>query len=104
MLSPQDLAAVQALIRQESDRLLAAIQALLDDHRPVPHVLVTTEQAAHLLGLSRPALLALIATDPPALPYQWAGAHRRLKLADVMAYKEQLHGPRPQDPSDSLDS
>lgn len=47
---------------------------------------LTTQQAADLLGISRPTLIK--ALDEDKLPYTRAGSHRRLALTDVLDYRE----------------
>jgi excisionase family DNA binding protein len=50
---------------------------------------ITTQQAAELLGLSRPTVVRLI--DTGELPAYVPGTERRkLRLADVLAYREEL--------------
>jgi excisionase family DNA binding protein len=46
---------------------------------------LTTQEAADLLGISRPSLVRLI--DQQKLPCRWVGAHRRLRVEDVLAYR-----------------
>lgn len=49
--------------------------------------ILTTQEAADLLGVSRPTVVRLI--DEGTLPAtEPAGSHRRLRLADVLAYRE----------------
>lgn len=47
---------------------------------------LTTQEAADLLGVSRPTLIKLL--EDGALPFRVLGAHRRLKAADVLAFRD----------------
>lgn len=49
--------------------------------------MLTTQEAADLLNVSRPYLIKLIKEE--ALDCEMTGTHRRLRLGDVLAYKEQ---------------
>jgi excisionase family DNA binding protein len=47
---------------------------------------LTTQQAATVLGVSRPFVIKLI--DEGELAYRRVGSHRRITLAEVLAYQE----------------
>lgn len=53
---------------------------------------LTTEQAAKILGVSRPFVVKLL--DSQNLPHHLVGTHRRVYRKDLLAYKEYRDGER----------
>ena len=55
---------------------------------------LTTAQAADVLNVSRPFLIKLL--DQKAIPHRKVGRHRRIRMEDVMAYKDAIDREREQ--------
>jgi excisionase family DNA binding protein len=56
------------------------------------NALLTTQEAAELLGISRPTLVRLLEADE--MPYEQRGRHRRIMLADLLAYQAKMRRER----------
>ena len=50
------------------------------------HTVLTTTDAAQVLGISRSTLVRLLQAGE--IPFEQPGRHRRVRLADVLAYQE----------------
>lgn len=49
---------------------------------------MTPQQAAKLVGMSRPFFVRLL--DNGTIPFRYVGAHRRIRVADVLTYKREI--------------
>ena len=110
----------QGLVQQPGATISAREPALVDEHEnrltvPAPvfavlvqvatamahgqgvtvmpqSALLTTQEAAELLGISRPTLVRLLKDGE--IPYEQRGRHRRILLADLLAYQEKMRHER----------
>lgn len=71
--------------------LLGQVAAGVAEGRPLAVVALdqqlTTQEAADLLGVSRPYLIREL-LDTRQLPYRLVGSHRRLRLGDVLSFQQ----------------
>ncbi|MEO8750563.1 MAG: helix-turn-helix domain-containing protein, partial [Allobranchiibius sp.] len=77
-------------VPREAAELLVRVLTSLAQGQPVmllpDHAELTTQQAADLLGVSRPHLIKLL--DSAAIDYRRVGSHRRIDAASLRAYRD----------------
>ena len=56
------------------------------------HALLTTQQAADILGVSRPHVIKLL--EEKRMPHTTVGAHRRIRFEDLAAYRQTVEAER----------
>jgi len=90
-MRPEGTAAEQSVtIPSEAFELFVQILAQMANGNPVAivpvHAELTTQQAAEMLNVSRPYLVGLL--DEKVIPYRMVGSHRRVRVADLLTYKQ----------------
>ena len=76
---PSEVVQVLARVVEAMSKNQAVVVAPVD-------LSLTTQQAADFLGMPRLFLVELL--DTGEIPYQKPGRHRRVRLADILAYRE----------------
>jgi excisionase family DNA binding protein len=73
-------------------KALAHIATAMAHHQAVtvvPHdVLLTSQEASDILGVSRPTLVRWLRDGK--MPFEYRGHHRRVRLADLLDYKNEM--------------
>lgn len=85
---------VKAILPEELREVLTNVVMALRRGQAItlaPHALrLTTQQAADLLGISRPTLVKLL--EDGKIPYETPSRHRRIQLIDLLNYQASRRG------------
>jgi excisionase family DNA binding protein len=84
--TPEQARASSAAAAQLMDEILAGVVHDAVDRVPQPDQVLTTGQAAVLLGVSRPTVVSWL--EAGRFPFHWRGTHRRVHRVDVLAYHD----------------
>ena len=87
-----DVVALPDSAREGLERLVSYLAADMAVAVTPYDEILTTREAAELLGMSRPYLVHLLETEAIRIPVQKVGpgtrGHRRIRLRDVLAYRQ----------------
>lgn len=86
MPTPDEVRASSAAAAASIDAILADVVPKRRDRAPVLDQVLSTSQAAVLLGVSRPTLVAWL--EAGRIPYHQVGTHRRVHRSDVLEYRD----------------
>lgn len=86
--TPHQVCASSDAAAELMDKILADVIEQRDVPAPPHDEVLTTSQAAVLLGISRPTLVAWL--EAGRIPFHWCGSHRRVTRSDVLAYLDRL--------------
>jgi excisionase family DNA binding protein len=70
------------ILREVVEALAQGLAITIAPHQKI----LSTSEAADILGVSRPTLVRLL--EAGEIPFEQPGRHRRVRLADVLAYHE----------------
>ena len=81
-------AEIYRVVRQVVEALRMGLAVTVAPHTQT----LTTQQAADLLGVSRPTVVKLL--DEGKIPFNRSGTHRRILLTDLLEYRERRRAAR----------
>jgi excisionase family DNA binding protein len=84
--TPEPVPAPSAAATQLIDEILAEVVHEAAERVLEPDQVLTTGQAAVLLGVSRPTVVSWL--EAGRIPFHWCGTHRRVHRCDVLAYRD----------------
>ena len=84
---PGERVEIPAEVHQVLQEVVEAMQRGLAVTVAPQTMVLTTQQGADLLSVSRPTLIKLLGDDQ--IPFERVGTHRRIQLRDLLTYREQ---------------